>query len=453
MTTNTQPMYCTALQFDFLRGRKSTSLAPGTRSSLIQALCHTIKLLSTILDEEGSDAEQTEQEQPNPAATVVMSQSFRDAFACHLYMLFSVMFFMESEAKVGSGLKVTTVGGSNRRADNKEGDEIIAMRATCAQAMLVAAESMARNRKKLWKRGVPDESVVILPCRIAFQMLEGATGVIARRAASADAALGMIACSVDSGESLLGTIVAALMDLLHSYEHMATLCAELCSMVSQRQPNGVNRLAVELIREIGRLDTRGQASGDTGKASGIRFVAPFISELAALKPKLVLSNISHVLPHLNSEPYSLRSAIVVALGHIVEYISNTQQPSEALYPSSVTNEDGVEESETSRNNQLKTRGALLDILEARSHDVSSYTRSAVLKVWIGVTQGGALPLDRVIPVTALAIDRLQDKTVVVRKQAMQVSLAHNVYLSLPPFCRSNVRFFSMSLASYCFIGK
>ena len=40
----------------------------------------------------------------------VVSQLFRDAFACHLYMLFSVMFFMESEAKIGSSIKT---GGKN----------------------------------------------------------------------------------------------------------------------------------------------------------------------------------------------------------------------------------------------------------------------------------------------------------------------------------------------------
>ena len=374
------------------------------------------------MDEEGSEVDQTQHEQPNPALSAVMPQSFRDAFACHLYMLFSVMFFMESEAKIGSGLKTTANGGSSKRGENKDGEEIIAMRATCAQAMLVASESMAKNRKKLWKRGVPDESIVILPCRIAFQMLEGATGVIARRAASADAAMAMIAASADSGEGMLGTIVAALMDLLHSYEHMAPLCAELCSMNSPQQSNGVNRLAVELIREVGRLDTRGQGIGDTGKASGIRYVAPFISELAALKPKLVMANISHILPHLNSEPYSLRSAIVIALGHIVEYISNTQQNQSSVHDGS---DEG--ESETSRNNLMKSRGALLDILEARSHDVSSYTRSAVLKVWISVTQGGSLPLERVLPVTTLAIDRLQDKTVMVRKQAMQVRTTLLVY--------------------------
>ena len=38
----------------------------------------------------------------------------------------------------------------------------------------------------------------------------------------------MIAASVDSTDGILSTIVAALMDLMHSYEHMAPLCAELC---------------------------------------------------------------------------------------------------------------------------------------------------------------------------------------------------------------------------------
>ena len=81
----------------------------------------------------------------------------------------------------------------------------------------------------------------------------------------------------------------------------------------------------------------------------------------------------------------------------------------------------MEDIESSRPNLEKSRGALLDILEERSHDVSSYTRSAVLKAWISLTQSGTLPVERVIPVTVMAIDRLQDKTVIVRKQSLQVS--------------------------------
>jgi hypothetical protein len=39
-----------------------------------------------------------------------------------------------------------------------------------------------------------------------------------------------------------------------------------------------------------------------------------------------------------------------------------------------------------------------------------------------LTEKQSLPLDRVMPVTAIAIDRLQDKTVMVRRNAMQVSV-------------------------------
>lgn len=420
--------------------RKSTSLGHRTRWGLINSLFQTIKILSTLLDnsddvqvesagayDRKNDAPVNESQKSSTtthggAAGVVVSQQFRDAFACHLYMLFSVMFFMESEAKIGSGLKTggTTSGGKGGRGGDKhaarEAEEVIRMRATCADAMLVAAQSMSRNRNRLWKRGVPDETVVVLPCRIAYQMLESATGILARKAASGDAALAMIAATVDSCDSLMGTISAALMDMLHSYEHMAPLCAELCSMVSEKP---TNRLAIEVIREIGRLDTSSVA--DAGKASGIKNVAPFIPELALCRPRLVLSNIAHLLPHLDSEPYCLRSAIVTALGHLVEHIGKSLQPNDpnAVGPGDIP--PSTEENGTTKSSLEKSRGTLLEILTARSHDVSSYTRSAVLKAWINLVQSGSLPVQRVIAVTLLAIDRLQDKTVIVRKQSLQVS--------------------------------
>ena len=392
------------LTLSLLLIRKSTSLSRSTRWDLINSLCQAVKALSTILDEEH------ETEGGQPASHVVVSQQFRDAVACHLYMLFSVMFIIESEAKIGSGLK----SGRNR-IDNHDTEEVAGMRATCAEAFLVATQSMARNRHKLWKRGVADESVVSLPCRIAYQMLEGATGVLARKASSADAAMEMIAATVDAYDFLLGTVLAALMDMLHSFEHMAVICADLCCMVSEIP---TNRLAVELIREVGRLDTASAAGVDAGKASGIKFVAPFIQELAHRRPRIVLSNISHLLPHLDSEPYTLRSSIVTALGYIVEHIGKVGQESDGK--ESVTPTNGHQSAGPSILNIEKSRATLLNTLLVRSHDSSSYTRSAVLKVWISLSQTGAIPTTQIHAVTNMAIDRLHDKTVMVRKQALQV---------------------------------
>jgi condensin complex subunit 1 len=324
-------------------------------------------------------------------------------------MLFSVMFFMESEAKIGNGMTKSRGGKSSGGGDSiLDGEDTAQMRATCAEAMLAAAQSMSQNRFRLWKRGVADESVVVLPCRIAYQMLESATGILARKAASADLALAMIAATVDSCENLMSTVLSALMDMMHSYEHMAPLCAELCTMVS------TNRLGMELIREVGRLDTRG--CSDSGKSSGIKFVAPFVWEMTLCRPQLVLSNISHLLPHLDMEPYYLRSAILTALGYIVEYIGRVLKASKGGNPT-----ENIE-CENSHANLEKSRSALLDILQERAHDVSSYTRSSVLKAWVRLAQAGSIPVGRILPVTMMAIDRLEDKTVIVRKQSLQVCL-------------------------------
>jgi condensin complex subunit 1 len=386
---------------------KSTSLAPGTRAGLVSAVCEALKTLSSILSSKSTgqptnDANSDSQEE---AVTQVVPQAFRDAFACHLYMLFSIMFFVESEAKVGNSLKM-----GNKGEKNSESNAMTSTRAACANTMLMAAQAMANNRKKLWRRGVADEAVVILPCRIAFQMLETATGVVARKTASADAAMSMIAATVDSTEGLTSTVVAALMDLMHSYEHMAPLCAELCCMVSE---NPTNRLAVELLREIGRLHTNGLSGGETGgKASGIRNVAPFICELSSVRPRVVLANIAHLMPHLNSEVYNLRSAIVTAIANILSS------------PAGLGVKEGSQQNETNRDAEMpsdtKSRKTLLEILRERVHDVSSFTRSAVMKAWIQIVQSQSLPVEWFIPVTELAIDRLRDKTILTRRMAMQL---------------------------------
>jgi len=392
--------------------RKFASLSRSTRWGLINVLCQAVKGLASILDEEEQEADDAGG--PLPTSHVVVSQQFRDAVACHLYMLFSVLFIIESETKIGSNLK----SGKNR-TDSQDTDDVVKMRTTCSEALLDATKSMARNRHRLWTRGVPDESVVSLPCRIAYQMLEGATGVLARKACSADAAIGIIAATVDAYDFLLGTVLAALMDMLHSFEHMALICAELCCAVSEKP---TNRLAVELIREVGRLDTSTASGADGGKASGIKFVAPFIHELALRRPRIVLSNISHLLPHLDSEPYNLRSAIVTALGHIVEYIGKIgQNPEEDKDSQSGTQDSDSQRAGPSSLNMEKSRATLLEILLVRSHDSSSYTRSAVLKTWIGLSLSETIPISQIHAVTEMAIDRLQDKTVMVRKQALQVS--------------------------------
>ncbi|KAL7445188.1 hypothetical protein ACHAXH_009750 [Discostella pseudostelligera] len=437
----------TRIQALYTLVRKSDSLAPATRARLVKVLCDAVHgLCAALSSSRGGESQQSQssgrsEEEAGFAlaashnSSYVVSQSFRDALACHIYMLFTLMFLTESKEKLGKSLGTNATGSkgggggsgkqSKRTPSDKAEDLIASSRTTCAEAMYVASITMATHKSKLWKRSVPDEAVVGLPCRIAYQMLESATGVLARRAASGDQALKTIAATVDSAPCLLNTVVSALVDLLHTYDHMAPMVAELCTMVHE-QPTNV--LAMELLREIGRLDTSAYSDNAAGnKASGIKNVAPFISELAAVRPKVVLSNISLLLPHLDSEPYVLRSAIIHSIGHIL--VREDQSLIEAKKDKDGdSTEEGSSGDGTSNSNKeeclianmAKTRTSLFKILCDRTRDITSFTRAASLKVLNDLTERQSLPLDRIMPVTEIAIDRLKDKTVMVRRNAMQL---------------------------------
>jgi len=389
--------------------RKASSLAIQTKKRLIDILCEAVLSLHRILNDFATSLKKGEEN-----AQQVVSEEFRAAFSFHVYMLYSMMFSTESEAKGSSDIR--------EKGNKVENVQKNALRLICAEAMSSACIAMCEHKSHLWQRGVGDEAVIMLPCRIAYQMLESATGLKARKAVCGDIALKMLAITIDSFNNMLSQIVVALIDLLHAYEHMASLVAELCGMVNE---NPSNRLGIELIREIGRLKPSVESHAG-GKASGIKNLAPFISELAKLRPRLVMNSASQILPHLDSEPYIIRSAVVAALGHILVYIGSSES-------SAQNNED----MHTTTNHDLsKSRNSLLKVLTKRILDVSSYTRTAVLKSWISIVKAGALPIDQLMSVTTIAADRLMDKTVMVRRYAMQLLTAileHNPFLgSLDP---------------------
>lgn len=381
-------------------------------------ICEAIHALCNIL----AQVSKTNNQNNTSNGNSVVPQSFRDAFACHLYMLYTIMVFTESEIKAEKSLGNTTGGkkgaaiSQQERERKTESEQTQRIREKCAITMGAATNAMVENKSVLWKRGVPDENVVGLPCRIAYLMLENATGVVARKLASGDLALQIIAAIIDSVDSLINTIVAALVDLLHSFDHIAKLVSELCCLVS---PESENKISIELLREIGRLDINvgSNAAEAGGKASGIRNIAPFINELAEKKPQIVLKNINLVLPQLQCDAYTLRSAIVTAIGHILVCCKEDEDDNEE------DEEESVESPKRKKNHSIsEQKSELFDILIDHSRDVSSYTRVAVLKAWSNLIQSQAIPLNRLIPVTELAIDRLQDKTVMVRRSAMQVRI-------------------------------
>jgi condensin complex subunit 1 len=374
-------------------------LTAETRQNLLETLCQSVTLLIRILHK----------------ATTTVSPACRDAFGFHLYMLYSAMFLLESQVQADA---MTNQGaGSNNNASAKVDTTMVEQRATCVETLYTATVAMDESRNNIWQRGVVDEQVVLLPCKMAYLLLERSTGVVARRTFSAVRAMDILTWTVQAHHagSLLTHVVASVWDLLHSHEHMAALTAEILGRSSSANTTGAHLLAQEMLREYGRLD----GSGDP-KTTGVKVVAPWVSYLAEERPAWMLPHLSHLVAHLRAEAYQLRSAVVTALAAI---LVPQQSATEGASSQQLTDEEQVRAEEATPTTTLssQTREQILLHLETQVHDVSSYTRSAVLKAWSRlVVTHGALPKRWMLRVTQLALERLSDKTVVVRKQAMQV---------------------------------
>uniref|UniRef100_A0A7S3VCC6 Condensin complex subunit 1 C-terminal domain-containing protein n=1 Tax=Chaetoceros debilis TaxID=122233 RepID=A0A7S3VCC6_9STRA len=441
-------MWCNEerLQALYTLVRKSASLSFKTRSRLIAALCNSVSSLGIVLQNAAEN-------------DIIVGTGYRDALSAHLYMLYTIMVFTESHIK---GNKQLNSGGGNAaggagagagaggvsatpakkkrngaRVELNEAQTTQVSRELCTHTMNAITEiiSNAAISSHLWRssRGVPSTDVIMLPARIAYTILESCTNVTQTKMASGKMALDMLANILfgygrgKSGEGVKNTVVTALVDMLHNYEHMSALVAELCLLSSGKHPPSDSEkfhLAVELLREVSRLDmsSSGDSKNPAAAASGVKNVAPFLMEVSRRLPRMVLSHAEYLLKHLNSEPYQLRSSIVQSIGFILVSEDVEEEELEENDDEEFHTDETVSPSKgrTSSKKLNKSREHLYSILLEHVYDVSSYTRVAVLKTWATILDAGVLPLDNLVPLTQLAIDRLQDKTVMVRRSAMQI---------------------------------
>ena len=380
-------------------------MSKDTRQNLIETLVEAVRLLNRILRK----------------AVGTVSPSCRDAYVFHLYMLYSCMFLLESQIKADA-LTNATQGAP------KTDTAVVEQRMLGIEALLEATIVIDTRRNNLWQRGVVDEQVVLIPCKMAYLLLERSTGIVARRTHGAGPAMEILTRTVYAHNHLLTHVVASLWDMLHNHEHMALLTAELAT-----NDQGARLLTHEMLKEYSRLD----GSGDL-KATGIKFVAPWLVHVADRRPEWVLPHLSHLVGHLrHAEAYPLRSAVVGALSSILlqkqalnTTLLNNEEKTQGDSDEEEKTNEGEEEKEAPPTGEAvvttvlssTTRDQILGHLFEQVHDVSSYTRAAVLKSWGRLVVNRALPKDWIQRVTQLALERLSDKTVVVRKQSMQVSV-------------------------------
>ncbi|KAL4150907.1 hypothetical protein PRNP1_010302 [Phytophthora ramorum] len=306
----------------------------------------------------------------------------------------------------------------------------------------------------MWNMNVPEEEFSMLYCKAVFELLGNAS--LCRGKTLKPKLYHLLAMGLQKAPAIHISVVASLIDLIYTHEHLSASIAELVELLYSKYANVT--FAADLINEIGKISSR-DASKDV---AGTRNISMFLSSLSTLTPALIMGNLSFVLALLDSEAYQLRNAAVTCVTQILLWNfrqSGHQDPQtssadnaaskkkmrkrkktdgetksdgsesedstadEDASSSSDSNDEedaGKTSAEAPRTFSRSTRDQLLTVLEDRTHDVNSFARSHVLKMWALLCEEGALPLHMLKNVTLMAVGRLQDKAAVVRRHSIHL---------------------------------
>jgi condensin complex subunit 1 len=216
--------------------------------------------------------------------------------------------------------------------------------------------------------------------------------------------LGRIIGTVATKHQRISQISASVLHLIHKFDFTVVHLAEAVSAAEKRFGDG--SLAISLIREIGRTDPKDYVRDGVGADN----IGRFLVELADRLPKLMSTNIGVLVPHFGGESYKIRNALVGVLGKLAAKAFKD-----------------VEGDSTAR---LRSKQAMLEILIERCRDVSAYTRSRVLQVWAELCEENSISIGLWNEVASVASGRLEDKSAIVRKSALQLlitMLQHNPF--------------------------
>jgi condensin complex subunit 1 len=144
--------------------------------------------------------------------------------------------------------------------------------------------------------------------RIAFTLLENPMHVKDKELKEA---LCSIVVTCVSKYGYLEPVTSTIVNLLHKHEHLPIHLADLVTLAEEKYHD--SSLLVAILQEIGGLNPEDFKHDKSGAES----VGDFLVALADRVPKLMTQNLSLITPHLDSDAYKMRNAVVQVVGKLV----------------------------------------------------------------------------------------------------------------------------------------
>lgn len=217
----------------------------------------------------------------------------------------------------------------------------------------------------------------------------------------------------DTSFQILGT-------LLKSYNHSIVFPIRIFQLMKSSElsstaiANGVvvlyEEYGIQTILKVIIEQILEGLDSDTTDGPVVKNISTFFTELGSTAPVLVMPFIREIAHDvLNHDSYQLRICILQLMAEIIM--------------GELTGEELTQE-------QKDTRDEFLEKILDHIHDVNAHVRSKALTLWCQLKQDDAVPLIWLAPVLNFTVGRLEDKSNLVRKNALHVV---KLFLERNPF--------------------
>ncbi|KAJ1981931.1 condensin complex non-SMC subunit Cnd1 [Dimargaris xerosporica] len=251
---------------------------------------------------------------------------------------------------------------------------------------------------KLWTSTPARDTFVGVLTKVSYQVLEHQP--FARHVDLRLLAYGCIGQCVQHYNHTFAAKTTILQNLQH-YDHLSDNMAEL--LVTCYEQYEAAQLVDEVLRDISNKDFN-SVHDKTGPKSFGRFLV----RLSELSPKAIMKQMGLLIRFLDSELYTIRSALIEVIGNLIVYLS------------------GLETTNVQRHQVAE----YFELLEQRFRDLHFTCRSKVLQVCIKLSECKAKFPKQRPRLIDLVIGRFEDKTSNVRKNAIKALTA---FLKSHPF--------------------
>ncbi|GAB1602175.1 hypothetical protein Ahia01_000496400 [Argonauta hians] len=253
---------------------------------------------------------------------------------------------------------------------------------------------------KLWSPPILEEDFINLVTSCCYNMLKNPS--VSRQKDTRELIANILGLIVKCHHRELGNSLRML-QLLQHHEHTVGPLVNITETMVNKY--GANKIVLEIMREVGSLESKDIAN-DT---SGSRSYATFLVDLSARIPQVVFRYISLLMPCRYMDSSTMRNCVLCVIKEtLISVLSG----------------------ENMGNNLKKNRDNFLTILKDHIHDVNAFVRSKVLQVWADIVVARCLPLSHQKELTDRVVGRLMDKSAIVRRYAVQLL---TLLLQMNPF--------------------